>query len=269
MSTYAIGDVQGCFEPLLRLLDTLHFDDTKDMLWFAGDLVNRGPQSLETLRFIKSLGKKAITVLGNHDLSLLAVATNAIPYDPTRHTFIDILKAPDRDELCTWLATQPLLHHDNALEFTLVHAGIPPQWDLTTAQKLAKEVESVIPGADHLRFFQHIYDKHPCIWDPKLTGVERLRYIVNGFTRLRFCNDKGDLELTTTESEDKAPLGFNPWFKIPERKSQSLNILFGHWAALKGQTDIPNVFPLDTGCVWGNCLTAFRLEDRVKIMVKC
>lgn len=271
MSTYAIGDVQGCFEPLLRLLDKIQFDDKKDILWFTGDLVNRGPRSLETLRFIKSLNtnKQAITVLGNHDLALLAVGNQVLPYNPARYTFMDILKAPDRDELLTWLQSQPLLHHDNDLQFTLVHAGFPPQWDLPTAQLLAKEVEHVLQGPNNLAFFKHMYGNYPNVWDPQLTGWDRLRFIVNCFTRLRFCSDKGQLELTNTEAEDKAPPGFSPWFKIPHRKSQTLNILFGHWAALRGKTDVATVFPLDTGCVWGHCLTAFRLEDRVKITVEC
>lgn len=269
MSTYAIGDVQGCFEALLRLLDKIQFDAQHDTLWFTGDLVNRGPQSLETLRFIHSLGKKAITVLGNHDLTLLAVGNHAIPYNPARHTFIDILEAPDRDELLNWLQFQPLLHHDEQLQFTLVHAGFSPLWDLPTAMTLAKEVETVLQSAHSLEFFKHMYGNYPNTWGPQLTGWDRLRYIVNCFTRLRFCNAKGQLELSSTEAENHAPEGFSPWFKIPNRKSQTLNIIFGHWAALNGKTDEPNVFPLDTGCVWGKCLTAFRLEDHLNIALQC
>jgi len=269
MSTYAIGDIQGCFDPLMRLLDKIQFNDKQDILWFAGDLINRGPQSLETLRFIKSLKQQAITVLGNHDLTLLAIGKQAIPYNPHLHTFNDILTAPDCEELLAWLSHQPLLHHDHTLNFTLVHAGFPPQWDLSTAIALAKEVEAVLQGPTAIEFFKHMYGDYPNIWDPNLTGWDRIRFIVNCFTRLRFCSPLGELELSQVGPEDSAPHGFSPWFKIPHRHSQDLNILFGHWASLMGNTDVPNVFPLDTGCVWGNCLTALRLEDRVKISVQC
>lgn len=269
MSTYAIGDIQGCFDSLLQLLEKIQFDQQKDTLWFAGDLVNRGTQSLETLRFVKSLQDRAITVLGNHDLTLLAVGNKTIPYNPRHHTFIDILEAPDCHELLTWLQYQPLLHHDAALGFTLVHAGLAPQWDLATAQSLAKEVESVLQGNMAIELFNHMYGNYPDNWDPTLKGWDRLRVIINYFTRLRFCNPEGQLELKTTGNESHAPLGFTPWFKIPNRKSQDLNILFGHWAALEGKTEIPTVFPLDTGCIWGNCLTALRLEDRLTISVRC
>lgn len=269
MSTYAIGDIQGCFQSLTQLLDKIQFDQHKDTLWFTGDLVNRGPHSLETLRFVKSLQKQAIVVLGNHDLTLLAVGNQAIPYNPHHHTFIDILHAPDCNELLTWLQHQPLLHHDPKLNFTLVHAGLAPQWDLSTAQSLAKEVESVLQGSQTIEFFKHLYGNYPDTWDPALKEWDRLRLIVNYFTRMRFCNEKGQLEFKTTGSAEKPPSGFSPWFTIPNRKSQDLNIVFGHWAALEGKSEVPTVFPLDTGCVWGNCLTALRLEDRIKISVQC
>jgi bis(5'-nucleosyl)-tetraphosphatase (symmetrical) len=269
MSTYAIGDIQGCFKPLMRLLEKIQFNDKQDVLWFAGDLVNRGTQSLETLRFIKSLKKQAITVLGNHDLTLLAVAKKVIPFKPHVHTFEDVLSAPDCEALLTWLSHQPLLHHDPVLNFTLVHAGFPPQWDLSTALSLAKEVEITLQGPEALDFFKHMYGNLPNIWDPQLSGWDRLRFIVNCFTRLRFCDHQGHLELSQVGPEDSASEGLYPWFKIPKRRSQHLNILFGHWASLRGHTDEPTVFPLDTGCIWGHCLTAFRLEDRVKISVQC
>ncbi len=269
MSTYAIGDIQGCFRPLMRLLDKIQFNEKSDVLWFTGDLVNRGPESLETLRFIKSLKKQAITVLGNHDLTLLAVAKKTIPYKPPAHTFEDILHASDCEDLLNWLSHQPLIHHDPVLNFTMVHAGFPPQWNLSTALSLAKEVETLIQGPQAIDFLKHMYGNLPNIWDPTLTGWDRLRFIVNCFTRLRFCDAEGRLDLSQVGPADSAPQGLYPWFKIPNRQSQNLNILFGHWASLQGQSDEPTVFPLDTGCVWGNCLTAFRLEDRVKIMVEC
>lgn len=269
MSTYVIGDVHGCFDPLRRLLDKIQFNEHQDTLWFTGDLVNRGPHSLETIRWIKNLPKQTIIVLGNHDLTLLAVGREAIPYNPKRHTFIDILKAPDRDELLNWLQAQPLLHHDNHSGFMLIHAGLPPQWDLDTAKMLAREVEHVLQSSDNLEFFKHMYGNFPKRWEPHLIGWDRLRFIVNCLTRLRFCNEMGELELTVTGFENNLPHNLYPWFKISHRKSAHLNILFGHWAALEGQADVPNVFPLDTGCVWGNALTAFRLEDRQKITVPC
>lgn len=269
MSTYAIGDIQGCFEPFTRLLEKIQFDPKKDTLWLTGDLVNRGPQSLETLRFVKNLEYHAITVLGNHDLTLLAVALNAIPFDPKRHTFSDILAAPDKAILIHWLLHQPLIHHDASLEYTLVHAGLHPHWDLALAKSLAKEVEMILQSENPLPFFENLYGNTPNHWDPALTGFGRLRFIVNCFTRLRFCNLQGELDLKTTESAEKAPAGYLPWFAIPNRKSRDLKIIFGHWASLEGKCAEPNVFALDTGCVWGNCLTAMRIEDGKRFTESC
>ena len=195
MSTYAIGDLQGCFDPFMRLLEKIQFDEKQDTLWLTGDLVNRGPQSLETLRFIKNLGHHAITVLGNHDLTLLAVAFNAISYDPKRYTFGDILAASDRDALIDWLRHRPFIHQDSSLGYTLVHAGLPPQWDLVLAKSLAKEVELILQSENPLPFFENLFGNMPNHWDPALTGMDRLRFIVNCFTRLRFCNGAGELEL--------------------------------------------------------------------------
>lgn len=271
MSTYAIGDIQGCFDPFMRLLNKIQFDEKKDTLWLTGDLINRGPKSLETLRFVKNLqsNRHAITVLGNHDLTLLAVAFNGIPYDPKRYTFSDILAAPDRDDLIHWLKHQPLMHHDPHLGYTLVHAGLHPQWDLALAQSLAKEVEVVLQSDKPMPFFENLFGNMPNNWDPALTGVERLRFIVNCLTRLRFCSTNGELELKNKESTENAPSGYLPWFSINARKSRDLKILFGHWASLNGQCSEPNVFALDTGCVWGNCLTAMRLEDRTRFTESC
>ena len=269
MSTYAIGDLQGCFDPFMRLLEKIQFDEKQDTLWLTGDLVNRGPQSLETLRFIKNLGSHAITVLGNHDLTLLAVAFNAISYDPKRYTFGDILAASDRDALIDWLRHRPFIHQDSSLGYTLVHAGLPPQWDLVLAKSLAKEVELILQSENPLPFFENLFGNMPNHWDPALTGMDRLRFIVNCFTRLRFCNVAGELELKVKESAENAPAGYLPWFSINTRKSQDLKILFGHWASLEGKCREPNVFPLDTGCVWGNCLTAMRLSDGQRFTDPC
>ncbi len=253
----------------MRLLQKIQFDPNKDILWLTGDLVNRGPKSLETLRFIKNLGSHVITVLGNHDLTLLAAAFNAIPYNPEWYNFNDILNAADRDDLIYWLRHQPLIHHDANLGYTLVHAGLPPTWDLPLAQSLAKEVESVLQSENPKPFFENFFGNQPNHWDPALTGIDRLRFIVNALTRLRFCNTQGELELNSKESVKHAPLGYLPWFSVPNRKSANLKILFGHWAALKGQCPEPNVFALDTGCVWGQCLTAMRLSDGQRFMETC
>ncbi len=271
MSTYAIGDVQGCYDPLMRLLDKIHFDKEKDQLWFTGDLVNRGPNSLKTVRFVKSLNTSAITVLGNHDLTLLAVGYGTKPYNANYYTFNDILEAPDRDSFLSWFKTLPLIHHDPKLGFSLVHAGFHPLWDLTLALKLAKEVETILQGPESLfhEFLKHLYGNEPDTWDLHLTGWDRIRFIVNCFTRMRFCNEAGKLEFLTKESAHAAPPGFSPWFQIPNRKTKEMNIIFGHWAALEGHTNTPKVFALDTGCVWGNCLTALRLEDQQRYTVDC
>lgn len=268
MATYAIGDVHGCFQSLLQLLNKIQFDPKNDFLWFTGDLINRGPHSLETLRFIKELDHRAITVLGNHDFTLLAVGYGMIPFNPRHHTFEDILNASDRVELLDWLRHQPLMHHDPILGYTLVHAGLYPCWDLPLALSLAQEVETLLRDARFLDFFPHLYGNEPDVWDPKLTGWDRLRFIVNCFTRLRFCHLDGRIELSTKE-----PIYHNsdalPWFEIPNRLNSSLKIIFGHWASLEGRSSVPNIFALDTGCVWGNALTAMRLEDGKRFREPC
>jgi bis(5'-nucleosyl)-tetraphosphatase (symmetrical) len=262
MPTYAVGDIQGCFTPFQKLLEKIHFDPNQDHLWFTGDIVNRGPESLETLRFIKNLGTRQKMVLGNHDLHLLAVAKGAHA-GSKEDTLGDILHAHDREELLNWLIQQPLLHHDAALGFTLVHAGLAPSWDLSTACTLAKEVETVLQSEKALLFFHHMYGNQPDAWHPNLQGWDRLRCITNYFTRVRFCDPDGRLELTkkgnVTDTTDEKLV---PWFKVPHRQNKNLKIIFGHWAALRGHTGIANVFALDTGCVWGYDLTAMRLEDK-------
>jgi bis(5'-nucleosyl)-tetraphosphatase (symmetrical) len=268
MSTYCIGDVQGCFDELQNLLQKIKFNLQTDYLWFTGDLVNRGPKSLDVLRFVKNLGERAVVVLGNHDLHLLAVAYGHVkPHQ--QDTLQEILQAPDCQELCDWLGQQPLLHHDAKLNFTLVHAGLPPQWDLSKAQQCASEVESVLRNNNHQEFFAHLYGDEPACWNENLTGFDRLRIITNYFTRLRFCKPDGTLELQTKGESNNPPPEFLPWFKIPNRQNKDLKILFGHWAALNGKADEPNIYALDTGCVWGNCLTAMCLETGKLFNVLC
>lgn len=268
MSTYAIGDLQGCLTPLEKLLQQIQFDATKDTLWFTGDLVNRGSQSLETLRFVKQLGDRHRVVLGNHDLHLLAVAHGAHPGWPG-DTLSDILKAPDRETLIDWLRHQPLLYHDAALGFTMAHAGIAPSWNLATAMALAKEVEAVLQSEQAATFFQHMYGNTPDLWQADLTGWDRLRCITNYFTRMRFCEADGRLELNYKGTMATHPAHLLPWFTVPHRQNLDLNIVFGHWAALSGVTNTAKTFALDTGCVWGFCLTAMCLEDGRCFQVSC
>jgi bis(5'-nucleosyl)-tetraphosphatase (symmetrical) len=264
MSTYVIGDVQGCFDPLQRLLEKIKFDSTKDYLWFTGDLVNRGPQSLETLRFIKSLGERAITVLGNHDIHLLAVAyVDAVK---TKGDTIDqILKAPDREILLDWLASRPLLHHEKKM--TLVHAGIAPVWSISQAQVLAREVESVLQSPERDYLLTHLYGNQPAAWSEDLQGLDRLRCIINFFTRMRFCTANGALNLSFKGEIQDAPSDLIPWFMMPDRQAKNDDILFGHWATLNGHVEVPHLYALDTGCVWGNQLTALCLEHGLRTSV--
>lgn len=264
MSVYAIGDIQGCYQELLDLLNEINFDQTKDQLWFTGDLVNRGPLSLETLQFVKELGDKAIVTLGNHDLHLLAVSLNTADKQP-KDTIDTILDAPDRNNLLDWLRSQPLLHHDNKTGFVLIHAGLLPQWDLGQAIELANEVEHALTADNHTDFFAHMYGNKPDHWSDDLQGWDRLRVIVNTFTRMRYCDEKGNFTL-----KEKGPPGTQakpcqPWFTVPSRKTKKEKIIFGHWSTVYfGNIKYfqkYNVYPLDTGCIWGGTLTALRLDD--------
>ncbi len=257
MATYAIGDLQGCFDALQRLLDKLQFDPARDQIWLAGDLVNRGPDSLATLRFVKSLRNNAITVLGNHDLHLLAIAAD---HKTTKDTGLkEILSAPDLNELIDWLRKQPLLHYDDQLGFALVHAGIYPAWTLQQALDYAEELHQILAGDDYLDFIHQMYGNKPRIWRNKLKGWDRLRFIVNSFTRMRYCDSDGKLNL-----KDKGPPGSQgsgsvPWFDMPKRKTINNRIVFGHWSTA-GRLDRPDVHALDTGCIWGGDLTALQLD---------
>lgn len=257
MTIYAVGDVQGCHDELIRLIDVLNFDPTKDQLWFAGDLVNRGPKSLETLRTIRGLGHSAISVLGNHDLHLLAVA-EGISRTKHRDTFRDVLEAPDRDELLEWLRSRPLLHHANG--FYLIHAGLPPQWQLADAERHAKEVEEVLKSNQYSDFLWHMYGNEPDRWDQNLEGYDRLRFITNCFTRLRFLTADGRLNLTESGAPGDASKGLIPWFAHPERKNSDQFIIYGHWSTL-GFYQSHQTICIDTGCLWGGSLSAIRLDQ--------
>ncbi|HEC19526.1 MAG TPA: symmetrical bis(5'-nucleosyl)-tetraphosphatase [Gammaproteobacteria bacterium] len=268
MAVYAIGDVQGCYDELLRLLEQIRFDPAKDTLWFTGDLVNRGPASLQVLRRVREWGDSAITVLGNHDLHLLAVAEGCAPFHKS-DTLDEILNAPDRDELLHWLRQQPLLHHDVRMHYTLVHAGLPPQWDLVLAQACAREVEQVLRGDDYAEFLRHMYGDQPDQWREDLQGWGRLRFIANCLTRLRYCNAEGRLNLRAKGEPGTQPEGDMPWFEVPGRRSADLRVVFGHWSTL-GLYRSPKVISLDTGCLWGNQLTAVHLAaDGAVYAVDC
>lgn len=256
MSTYAIGDIQGCYQPLLRLLDKIKFNPAKDTLWIAGDLVNRGPQSLETLRFIKSLGDSAISVLGNHDLHLMALYYSGAK-NKKSDTLTEILQADDCAELMDWLRTLPLVHYDKSINTIMAHAGLPPKWSAKKSNKRAKEVQEMLQFGDYQSFFDNMYGNNQ--WHKSLAGNDRHRGIVNFFTRMRFCD--ADSQLDFDHKTTEPPEGFLPWYMWPDRKAKKTRIVFGHWAALEGETYTDNVFALDTGCVWGGKLSALRLED--------
>lgn len=267
MSHYAIGDLQGCCHSLEALLTKINYDTSIDTLWFTGDLVNRGPDSLSTLRLVSRL-PRVQCVLGNHDLHLLALALAPTAY-PATHNLDPILEAHDRDALIHWLRHRPLLHHDDHLHYTMTHAGIPPQWNIAQAQHHAEEVNNVLISDQAGVFLEHMYGNEPDTWSDTLQGWERLRYIVNALTRMRFCDPTGKLVLDLKGAPGSQPPGLIPWFQIPNNRSPQDRLIFGHWAALMGKTDQPNLFALDTGCVWGNQLTALRLEDQQIICVEC
>ena len=246
------------------MLEKISFDKIKDILWFTGDLVNRGSKSIETLEFIKNLGKSAICVLGNHDLILLGMASGKIQFPKTNNlTFDLILKHPQKDELLAWLQTCPLIHYDQTFNTLLVHAGLAPQWSLEKALALSKELENILQDKKQaIIFFANMLGNAPAIWNDKLTGWARLRCITNYLTRLRFCANDGEMDFLEKSSSHKEPSNMVPWYKTPNRLTKDITIIFGHWATLVGETNSHNVIALDTGCVWGNCLTAIRLEDR-------
>src|SRR5688500_10380034 len=252
MATYAIGDVQGCFEELSRLLAEAGFEQRRDRLWFVGDLVNRGPKSLEVLRFVRDLGSRAVSVLGNHDLHLV---TQHEGFERSRgaDTFADVLEARDAAELVSWLRSRPLLHVEGG--HAMVHAGLLPQWSLDKAVLLANEVEEELRGADYRAFLANMYGSTPQAWSETLTGWDRLRVIVNAMTRLRFCTRDGRMDLRAKGTT--APAGYFPWYEL---RRDAQRIVCGHWSAL-GLKLTPGMAALDSGCVWGGKLSALRLED--------
>ena len=267
MATYAIGDVQGCFDSLMALLETLRFDPVRDRLWFTGDLVNRGPRSLETLRFVRDLGDRAITVLGNHDLHLLGVACGSRRLK-AGDTLADVLEAPDCHELIAWLRRRPLLHRDADRGVTLVHAGLPPQWTLEVAQACAAAVEAELRGAGIKNLLRQMSGDRCDSWSASLPCTDQLGYIVNCLTRMRYCDSAGVLELREKGPPGSQPASYLPWFAVPGRLHAAETIVFGHWASL-GSCNESGVHALDTGCVWGGALTALCLETWERTSVPC
>ena len=267
--TFAIGDPQGCYDELRKLLDKIKFEPQKHKLWFTGDLVNRGPNSLQVLRFVRDLGDSAITVLGNHDLQLLAAA-EGISQVKQKDTISGLLEAPDLSELLDWLRHQPLLHYDKTLDFVMVHAGIQPKWDLELAKECATELETVLQG-DHYRDFleQMLNWNKPKKWKSSLQGMERLCFISNCFTQMRYCDDKGRVQLNVSGKEAQSK-GFIPWYEVSNRAIEKTSIIFGHWASLSPErVTTKYIFPLDSGCVQGGKLTAMCLQDKSYFSIRC
>jgi len=265
MATLAIGDVQGCYDQLMRLLERAGFDERRDVLWFVGDLINRGPRSAQTLRFAKRLGERQATVLGNHDLTLLSVAAG-IKKPHRGDTFDEVLAAPDRDELIDWLRHQKMMHAEG--RNAMVHAGLLPQWSIAQALALAREVEAALQGPDHREFLRHMYGNEPARWRDDLAGYDRLRVVVNAMARLRLVKPDGTMEFSHKTGLAGTPAGYLPWYDVPGRASRGTRVLFGHWAAL-GLLQREDIVCLDSGCVWGRALSALRLEDDRLFQLDC
>lgn len=265
MATFAIGDVQGCFDALMQLLDRAAFDPARDRLWLVGDLVNRGPQSLEVLRYVKALGDTATVVLGNHDLHLIMRAEgHSRAHDDD--TLDAVLAASDRNELLQWLRTRPLFHRED--EYVMVHAGLLPQWSVAQSEDLAAEVAEALMSRNYEEFLANMWGSEPDHWRNELRGWERLRVIVNAMTRMRFCTPEGRMDLRVKGPPGDAPQGFMPWFAVPSRASRTHTVVCGHWSAL-GLYMERKLLALDSGCFWGGMLTAVRLEDRKVFQAEC
>jgi len=257
MAVYAIGDIQGCFSELEQLLSEINFNSDTDHLWFVGDLVNRGPQSLETIQFVRSLGDSAKCVLGNHDIHLLACHSGVQTCKP-KSSLNQILQHQQANEIIDWLRFQPLLHHDITLDWLMVHAGLIPQWDLATAKKCANEIEEQLKSDLYVEFLAHAYGDMPNQWHPELPEQDRWRVSLNAFTRLRLCDQQGKMDFSYKGLLGEQDKHLHAWFDIP-RKSKDLKIIFGHWSAL-GLKQTNNLLGLDTGCLWGSQLTAARID---------
>jgi bis(5'-nucleosyl)-tetraphosphatase (symmetrical) len=261
MAVYAIGDIQGCYDPFRELLDEIDFDPPSDTLWLAGDLVNRGPKSLKTLRFVKSLGDSAVTVLGNHDLHLLALWVGSQRFGKRFGTLEKLLNAADADELCDWLRQQPLAHYDKGLDTLLVHAGTHPNWSAKKTLARAAEVEQELRHGDYSVLLEKMYGNTPTAWSRNLKGYKRLRFIINCLTRMRMITVDNRFNFTHNGSPWRARKNIQPWYEAENRAIGSTRVVFGHWSQL-GLVVLPRLVSLDTGCVWGRQLTAVRMDKR-------
>ena len=271
MSTYAIGDVQGCYSELRSLLRECGFDSRRDRLWFVGDLVNRGPCSLEVLRFVADLGDRAHVVLGNHDLHLVASA-HGVRRLRDKDTFHDVLDAADGEALVDWLRDRPIVHHDPERAFVMAHAGIAPAWTIDDAIRLGREISEALRGAEHSRLLSGMYGNKPDRWRDSLTGLDRLRFVTNAFTRMRYCHADGRLDFSETRPPGAQDQSLAPWYTLRDAGADGARIVFGHWATLQLLAALPrdlHVRHVDTGCVWGGSLTALRLEDDREFSVGC
>lgn len=269
MATYAIGDIQGCLQPLLKLLKQVSFNQKEDTLWIAGDLINRGPESLETLRYLYSIRGSIKVVLGNHDLHLLAIARGHSNLKRS-DTLADILTAPDRDALLDWLQAQPLCHYDAHFNAIMTHAGVPPCWDLKQTLSYAEEATNLLQSEFANDFFKVMYGNKPNQWHPELSGFDRIRAIINYLTRMRFCDQEGKLDLKSKEATNKSGnKNFKKWFKFPSKLPSDCQVIFGHWAALEGRVKKKHIHALDTGCVWGGTLTALCLDNWQTHSIPC
>lgn len=262
MATLIVGDVHGCFDELQLLLKQADFSPHYDTLWLTGDLVARGPNSLEVLRYVHSLGSSARIVLGNHDLHLLAIYAGISRNRPKDH-LTALLTAPDCDKLLNWLRRQPVLQVDEEQKLLMVHAGVSPQWDINTLRQCAREIAAILSSDSYPLFLDTMYGDLPNIWHEKLSGLPRLRFIINALTRMRFCYPNGYLDMICKESPAEAPTPLKPWFNLPSPITDQYSIVFGHWAALEGKGTPEGFYPLDTGCCWGGDLTLLRWEDKV------
>lgn len=267
MATYAIGDIQGCFDQFQALLKHIQFDPSKDKLWLTGDLINRGPGSLKTLRYVKDLGDRAVSVLGNHECHFLAVAQGHKRAHRS-DTFDEILYAPDSSELIEWVRQLPFFHRDDELGYAMLHAGVPPQWSEADIQERADELSAALQDHRFDDFLSEMYGNKPNRWSKDLTGHDRLRFIINCFTRMRFCTPDGKLELKQKGALNSQPEPLVPWFQAPDRLSRELPIIFGHWSQL-GFYQGDNVVCLDSGCLWGGSLTALELETGENYSLSC
>lgn len=261
MAVYAIGDIQGCYDPFRRLLDEIRFEPSEDTLWLTGDLVNRGPKSLKTLRFVRELGDSVITVLGNHDLHLLALEAGVVRFGKRFGSLSRLLDAPDVAELCEWLRHRPLAHYDEGIDTLLVHAGTYPSWTVKKTLARAGEVEAVLQRDGYATLLGKMYGDQPDLWSGSLTGYKRLRFIINCLTRMRMMTKAGHLALSFSGAPWTARKNLTPWYLYPDAAWGDTRIVFGHWSAL-GLIVLPNLVSLDTGCVWGRQLTAVRLDRK-------